>query len=156
MKLEITSTPKGKKTQFVCTADGVEIGKRCSARGYVKCVVVKESKSFNLRRTRASKTYNLNEAAKYGRGAECKTLEEFVRVLGNSEARYFNYVLDGSYAEWSLVHAARAEQAQARIEEIESGAADAEFEKLFVLSWHMSSTAKPDLQNLVLVAEVHA
>jgi hypothetical protein len=156
MKLEITSTVKGKKTQFVCTADGVEIGKRCSAREYVKCVVVKESKSFNLGRARTSKTYNLNEAAKYGRGADCKTLEEFVKVLGNSEAQYFKYVLDGSYSEWSTAHAARAAQLQNRIEEIESGAADAEFEILFVLSWHMSSTAKPDLQNLVLVSEVYA
>jgi len=156
MKLEITSTVKGKKTQFVCTADGVEIGKRCSAREYVKCVVVKESKSFNLRSARASKTYNLNQAAKYRRGADCKTLEEFVRVLGNSQAKYFNYVLDGSYSKWAEQRAANAEKDQVRIEEIESGAADAEFEKLFVLSWHMSATAKPDLQNLVLVSEVYA
>ena len=156
MKLEITSTPKGKKTQFVCTADGVEIGKRCSARGYVKCVVAKESKSFNLRSARARKTWNLKEAAKYGRGADCKTLEEFVRVLGNSQAKYFNFVLDGSYSKWAEQHAATAEKDQVRIEEIESGAADAEFEKLFVLSWHMSSTAQPDLQNLILVSEVYA
>ena len=101
MKLEITSTVKGKKNQFVCTADGIEIGKRCSVREYVKCVVVKESKSFNLRSARTSKTWNLNQAAKYGRGADCKTFEEFVRVLGNSEAKYFKYVLDGSYSKWS-------------------------------------------------------
>lgn len=156
MKLEITSTVKGKKNQFVCTADGIEIGKRCSAREYVKCVVVKESKSYNLGRARSGKTWNLNQAAKYGRGADCKTLEEFVRVLGNSEAQYFKYVLDGSYSKWSAEHAARAVKLQTRIEEIESGAADAEFETLFVLSWHMSSTAKPDLQNLVLVSEVYA
>ena len=159
MKLEITSTVKGNKTQLVCTADGVEIGKRCSARKYVKCFVVKQSKSFNLSWARSRQTWNLSEAAKYGRGADCKTLEEFVRVFGNFEAPCFKYVLDGSYSKWSAEHAESAVKLQTRIEEIESGAADAEFEKLFVFSWHMRSTAKPNLRdrnNLVLVSEVYA
>tara|TARA_R110002153_G_C12979503_1_gene462408 strand:- start:57 stop:524 length:468 start_codon:yes stop_codon:yes gene_type:complete len=155
MKLEITSTPKGKKTQFICTADGVEIGKRCSAREYVKCVVVKESKSFELKKALSSKAYNLKESAKYERGADCKTLEEFVNTnAGNGSS--FPYVLDGSYSEWSEQHATRAAQLQNRIEEIESGAADDEFERLFVLSWHMSCTAEFDAKGLVLVSEVYA
>jgi len=48
MKFKITSTPKGKKTQFVCTADGIEIGKRCSARDYVKCVVMSKNATGEL------------------------------------------------------------------------------------------------------------
>ena len=157
MKLEITSTVKGNKTQLVCTADGVEIGKRCSAHKYVKCFVVKQSKSFNLSWARSRKTWNLNQAAKYGRGADCKTLEELVRVFGKFEA-CFKYVLDGTYSKRSAEHAESAVKLQTRIEEIESGAADAQFEKLFVFSWSMRSTAKPmlrDRNNLVLVSEVY-
>ena len=48
MKFQITSTPKGKKTQFICTADGVEIGNRCSARDYVKCVVMSNNETGEL------------------------------------------------------------------------------------------------------------
>jgi hypothetical protein len=48
MDFKITSSPKGKKTQFVCTADGVEIGKRCSYRDYVKCVVMSKNDTGKL------------------------------------------------------------------------------------------------------------
>lgn len=48
MKFKITSTPKGKKTQFICTADGVEIGKRCSVRDCVKCVVMSDNETGEL------------------------------------------------------------------------------------------------------------
>jgi hypothetical protein len=64
MDFKITSSPKGKKTQFVCTADGVEIGKRCSDEDYDKPYAARpvENLPSQLRLIRATLTNQICEA----------------------------------------------------------------------------------------------
>lgn len=155
----------GGKTEVKILLDGVEIGKRTSARPYRFALVVKRNQAHELKRAQESLAYSRKEEAKYRAvvNDEPGARERFIThdssgkiASAQSQTWHREWIASGEVAKWATGKAEEISRLEALITRLSSGP-QPEYDKAFVASWHHARHNVPaikDYQVFVAVIEI--
>lgn len=147
---QIEKKVKGSKTQVRILLDGVEIGKRTSARIYRFALVVKGNQAHALMRAKEGIIHSRKEAAKYRAvvNDEPGARRDFIHFTNGHAASFQSqqwhreYIEKGDVLKWAQNSEAEIIALEKRIERLASGP-QPEFDEIMVCSWHQTRKNVP-------------
>jgi hypothetical protein len=146
MNFEIKKKVLKNATQVTILADGVEIGKRTSARNYRFALICANSQDYALESYKQQLRYAEKSAARYQAvvNDEPGAREKFINFddngkLASAWVRKCNteFIADGSVARFLDINLKQIEKAKAMIARLSSGP-QPEYQKPYVSSWHQT------------------
>jgi len=159
---QIEKKVKGGKIEVRILLDGVEIGKRTSARLYRFALLTKGNQAHALACAKENLAYQIKEAAKYRAVAndEPGAREKFIRFdrngrVENAQTQQWNrdYIANGEVLKWADNADQQIKSLEARIEKLSSGP-QPEYDVVCVASWHQTRKNVPSCKDYQIFVDV--